>query len=151
MRAGSIGGCRQTRPGDHRQDRRNKRSEIHVHDHDSIAISRECGTDAAADAPCFPGDQRITIRGLSWDLYDRLSDAIDPRQHIYLAYDGKDLEIMTKGRCHEHYKELFGRFVSTLTAALMIRRATLGETSWKRPEIARGLEAEQTNWNSNAA
>jgi Uma2 family endonuclease len=94
-------------------------------------------------SPAFPGDQRITIRGLSWDLYDRLSDAIDPRQHIYLAYDGKDLEIMTKGRWHEHYKELFGRFVSRVTAALMIRRATLGETSWKRPEIARGLEADQ--------
>jgi Uma2 family endonuclease len=94
-------------------------------------------------SPAFPGDQRITIRGLSWDLYDRLSDAIDPRQHIYLAYDGKDLEIMTKGRWHEHYKELFGRFVPRVTAALMIRRATLGETSWKRPEIARGLEADQ--------
>ncbi len=88
-------------------------------------------------APAFAGDQRITIRGLSWDLYDRLSDAINARQHIYLAYDGKDLEIMTKGRWHEHYKELFGRFVSRVTAALMIRRVTLGETSWKRPEIAR--------------
>jgi Uma2 family endonuclease len=91
----------------------------------------------------FPGEQRIAIRGVSWDLYDRLSDAIDPRQHIYLAYDGKDLEIMTKGRWHEHYKELFGRFVSRVTAALTIRRATLGETSWKRPEVARGLEADQ--------
>ena len=77
------------------------------------------------------------------DLYDRLSDAIDARQHIYLAYDGKDLEIMTKGRWHERYKELFGRFVSRVTAALMIRRVTLGETSWKRPEIAQRLEADQ--------
>jgi Uma2 family endonuclease len=94
-------------------------------------------------APNFPGEQRITIRGLSWDLYDRLSDAIDPQQHIYLTFDGKDLEIMTKGRWHEPYKELLGRFVSRVTAALSIRRVTLGETSWKRPEIARGLEADQ--------
>jgi Uma2 family endonuclease len=94
-------------------------------------------------APDSSGEQRITVRGLSWDLYDRLSDAIGPRQNIYLAYDGKDLEIMTKGRWHEHYKELLGRFVSRVTAALMIRRATLGETTWKRPEIARGLEADQ--------
>jgi Uma2 family endonuclease len=91
----------------------------------------------------FPGEQRIAIRGVSWDLYDRLSDAINPRQHIYLAYDGEDLEIMTKGRWREHYKELFGRFVSRVTASLTIRRATLGETSWKRPELARGLEADQ--------
>jgi hypothetical protein len=49
------------------------------------------------------GDQRITIRGLEWDLYDRLSDAIGEGQHVRLAYDGKDLEIMTTGRLHEDF------------------------------------------------
>jgi hypothetical protein len=41
---------------------------------------------------------------------------------------------------------LFGRFVSRVTAALAIRRATLGETTWNRPEIARGLEADQCHY-----
>jgi hypothetical protein len=53
-----------------------------------------------------PGDQRITIHGISWELYDRLSTAIGEGQHIRLAYDGKDLEIMTMGRVHEDFKEL---------------------------------------------
>ena len=90
-----------------------------------------------------PADQRIVIRGLSWELYDRLSDAIGERQHVYLAYDGKDLELMTKGWDHEDYKELFSRFVTFVTSELRVRSRAAGETTWKRPEIERGLEADQ--------
>jgi Uma2 family endonuclease len=90
-----------------------------------------------------PADQRIVIRGMSWDLYDRLSDAVGERQHVYLTYDGKDLELMTKGRFHEAYKELISRFVMFVTSELRIRSRAAGETTWKRPEIERGLEADQ--------
>ncbi len=82
------------------------------------------------------------IRGLDWELYDRLSDAIGERQHVYLAYDGKDLEIMTKGREHEGFRDLFGWFVKVVTFEWRIPCRGLGETTWKRPEIARGLEAD---------
>jgi Uma2 family endonuclease len=88
------------------------------------------------------GEQRIVIRNVSWDLYELLSDAIGERQHVYLAYDGKDLEIMTKGRIHEGYRAFFSRLVNALTFELRIRCSDLGETTWKRPEIARGLESD---------
>jgi Uma2 family endonuclease len=91
----------------------------------------------------IPGEQRIVIRGLSWDLYDRLSDAISEGQHVHLAYDGKDLEIMTTGRIHEAFKDLFGRFVNAVTYELRIRNSGAGETTWKRSEIEQGLEADQ--------
>lgn len=98
-------------------------------------------------APGAPGavttEQRIVIRGLSWQLYDRLSEAVGERQHVYLAYDGKDLEIMTRGREHEDFKEFLGRFVNALTFELKIRCRGAGETTWKRLEIMRGLEADQ--------
>jgi Uma2 family endonuclease len=90
-----------------------------------------------------PGEARIVIRGVGWDLYDRLSDAISEGQHVYLAYDGEDLEIMTKGLLHEDYKDLLGRFILILTRVRGIRRRSLGETTWKRPGIGRGLEADQ--------
>jgi len=92
----------------------------------------------------IPGEQRIVIRGLSWDLYDRLSDAIGERQHVYLAFDGKDLEIMTKGHIHEDYKDLFGRFMNAVTYELGIPNSGAGETTWKRPEVERGLESDQS-------
>src|SRR5262249_3406994 len=88
------------------------------------------------------GERRIVIRNVSWDLYDRLSDEIGEGQHVHLTYDGKDLEIMTTGRIHEGYKEFFGRLVNALTFELRIRCRGVGETTWKRPEIARGLESD---------
>jgi len=89
------------------------------------------------------GEQRIVIRGVSWDLYDRLSDAVGEGQHVYVAFDGKDLELMTTGRMHEVYKELLAWFMRFVTSELRIRCRPLGQTTWKRPEIARGLEADQ--------
>src|SRR5438132_6157699 len=90
----------------------------------------------------IPGEQRIAIRNVSWDLYDLLSDAVDEGQHVYLAFDGRDLEIMTKGRIHEFYRALLVRLVNALTFELRIRCSDLGEATWKRPEIARGLESD---------
>ena len=43
------------------------------------------------------GDQKIVIRGVGWDVYDCLSEAIGEDQHVRLTYDGEDLEIMTVG------------------------------------------------------
>ena len=88
------------------------------------------------------GDQRIVIRGVRWHVYDCLSEAIREGQHVRLAYDGKDLEIMTAGYLHERYKELLGKLVAAVTLALDIDRGTCGETTWKRPEVERGLEAD---------
>jgi hypothetical protein len=31
-----------------------------------------------------PGEQRIAIRNVSWDLYDQLSIAVGEGQHVYL-------------------------------------------------------------------
>jgi hypothetical protein len=38
--------------------------------------------------PDIPAEQRIAIRDIAWDLYDRLSDAIGEGQNVHLAYDG---------------------------------------------------------------
>jgi Uma2 family endonuclease len=88
------------------------------------------------------GEQRIAIRDVRWEVYDLLSDAIGEKQHVFLAYDGKDLEIMTKGRIHESYRELVGKLVGAVTYELRIRCRSLGETTWKREAIQRGLEAD---------
>jgi len=90
-----------------------------------------------------PAEQRIAIRGVSWDLYDQLSEAIGEKQRVFLAFAGKDLEIMTKGLNHEDYRDLIGDFLKAVTTACGIRGRWLGETTWKRPEADRGVEADQ--------
>jgi Uma2 family endonuclease len=89
------------------------------------------------------GETRIAIRGVEWKVYDLLSDAVGEGQHVRMAYDGKDLEIMTTGRIHEYFKDLFGQFVLAVCNELRIPRSPAGETTWKRPELSRGLEADQ--------
>ncbi len=88
------------------------------------------------------GDQRIVIRGVDRDLYNRLDGAIDERQHIRLAYDGEDLELMTTGELHEFYKILLGKFVDIVTSVLGIDRVSAGEKTWKTEETDRGLQAD---------
>ena len=88
------------------------------------------------------GEQGITIRNVTWDLYDRLTHAIGESQHIYVAYDGTDLEIVTTGIQHDDLKEMLGWFVKILTSELQIRFRRAGQTTWKRPEIARVIESD---------
>ena len=73
---------------------------------------------ASPEAPAnVSGDQRIVIQGVGWHVYDCLSEAIGEGQHVRLAYDGEDLEIMTTGYPHERYKELLGKIVAAVTLA----------------------------------
>jgi Uma2 family endonuclease len=110
------------------------------------AITSRSRSQTAPSLPGGPGpgqgDQRIVIRGVGWHVYDCLSEAIGEGQHVRLAYDGEDLEIMTAGYPHENYKEFLGQIVTAVSAAAEIPRKKAGETTWKRPEIERGLQAD---------
>lgn len=93
-------------------------------------------------AGLIPGDQRIIIRGVGPDLYKRLDAAIGEGQHIRLAYDGEDLELMTTGHLHELFKELLGSVMRALMLGLGIEFGTGGQATWKSDEADRGLEAD---------
>jgi Uma2 family endonuclease len=88
------------------------------------------------------GDQCIVIQGIDRDLYNRLDEAIGEGQHIRLAYDGKDLELMTTSDLHEFYTDLFGKFVGAVTFELDIECVSTGEKTWKTEEMDRGLQAD---------
>jgi Uma2 family endonuclease len=94
-------------------------------------------------SPVKQDEQRIVIRGLNWNLYDQLSDAIGEDQHVRLAYDGRNLEIMRTSYLHEHFNELLGKIAATVSRVLSIPRKQAGETAWKRAELARGIQADE--------
>jgi Uma2 family endonuclease len=62
---------------------------------------------------------------------------------VRAAYDGKDMEIMVKGPLHEDFRSLLGRFVEEVAAESGLRFLGLGETTWKRRDVERGLESDQ--------
>src|SRR5580692_2036319 len=89
-----------------------------------------------------PEEERGVMRGVSWNLYDRLTDAIGERSSIRVAFDGKDLEIVVVGPVHEGVGRLLDLFISLVAEALDLDFHQLGATTWKREEAARGLESD---------
>jgi Uma2 family endonuclease len=88
-------------------------------------------------------DHRVVIRGVDWLFYEQLVDSIPEGANIQVDFDGKDLEIMSPGPMHDGLKTLLARFLELTADELEIPFTGLGQTTWKRPEIARGLEADE--------
>jgi Uma2 family endonuclease len=96
-----------------------------------------------AETTAILDDERGVIRDVSWEFYDRLSDAIGEQSHIRMAYDGKDLEIMTLGPKHEQSKGLLGSFIEAVAEGLEVEFRPVGSTTWKRAVKRRGVESDQ--------
>jgi Uma2 family endonuclease len=87
-------------------------------------------------------DCRCVIRGVSWSFYEELVDSIPEGANLHVDYDGKDLEIMSLSPIDDVVKKTMARFVELTADELEIPCTGLGQTTWKRPEVARGLEAD---------
>jgi Uma2 family endonuclease len=87
-------------------------------------------------------EQRITLRGISWETYQRLVEEVGDRS-VLKAYNRGVLELMTPGPLHEIYKTLLARLIETVTMELELPCRSLGSTHWDRPEVERGLEPDE--------
>jgi len=88
-------------------------------------------------------DERFVIRGVDWTFYEELVDSIPEDANIHVDYDGRDLEIMVLSPLHDGDKKLFGQLVEAIAQELEIPYKSAGQTTWKRPEVARGLESDE--------
>ncbi len=108
----------------------------------AIAKHPRASTAAPMETSTVLNEERGVIRDVSWEFYDRLTDAIAEGSHIRLAYDGKDLEIMTLGPKHEQSKELLGSFIEAVAEGLEVDFRPAGSTTWKRLVKRRGVESD---------
>jgi Uma2 family endonuclease len=85
-------------------------------------------------------EQRILLRNVSWDTYERLvSDQVDcsaPR----LTFDRGELEIMSPSPEHERYNDAVRVIIDVLADELSLEIESLGATTFKREDIERGFE-----------
>jgi Uma2 family endonuclease len=88
-------------------------------------------------------ETRIRFAGVGFDVYEALIRATPPRTAVRMANDGMDLEIMAKGPVHDNDGRLLDRFITAIASVLGVPLRGLGETTWIRPEMERGLEADQ--------
>src|SRR4051794_40829517 len=93
--------------------------------------------------PSTGAETRIRIAGMTFQAYETWVNSLPARSPVRMAFDGRSLEIMVKGPVHEDFRGLLGRFVEEVSGELEIPAVGLGETTWKRPEAGRGLEADQ--------
>jgi Uma2 family endonuclease len=89
------------------------------------------------------GETRILTAGVSWDFYTRFIEGLPARSRVRAAFDGEGMEIMVKGPLHEDFRSLIGRFVEEVATERGLDFLGLGETTWRRDEIERGLESDQ--------
>jgi Uma2 family endonuclease len=100
-------------------------------------------TRTAAAGPDANGETRILAAGVSWGFYERFIDGLPETSAVRAAFDGEDMEIMVKGPLHEDFRAILGRFVEEVAGESGVAFLGLGETTWKRADLGRGLEADQ--------
>jgi Uma2 family endonuclease len=90
----------------------------------------------------FPPDTRVVIHGVTWDDYENLIDQVGDARNWRIAFDGKDIEMMTLGPWHETERSLLEAFIAIVAGELKIERRPMGSTTWKRKNLARAIESD---------
>lgn len=89
-----------------------------------------------------PGEGKV-FHGVDWDFYERVVEVAWGRKWLRIAYDGRNLEIMSIRGVHEDVADFTWRLIEIITEELEIQSRSLGRTTWKRPAIKRGIEADE--------
>jgi Uma2 family endonuclease len=88
------------------------------------------------------GVQHIVLENASWALYEQLLRDIGDRP-IRINYDQGRLEMMSPLPEHERPKKLIGRLIEALTEEVGMEVASLGSTTFRRRDKAKGLEPDE--------
>ena len=97
-------------------------------------------TIAASVPPASP--QHLLLHGVSWEFYERLLKELDNRP-LQVTFDNGNLEIMAPLLPHEKWKKRIGRMIELLTLELDIEMEPLGQTTFKREDLAKGFEPDE--------
>lgn len=96
---------------------------------------------STASAP-LPTEQHLLLSDVAWEKYDRLLHELEGR-HLRFNFDQGQLEIMTVSPEHERIKKLLARLLEALTEELDVPVVSLGNTTFRREDAARGLEPDE--------
>jgi Uma2 family endonuclease len=95
------------------------------------------------------GEKRVVLRGLSWDAYLQILDALPQTRGARLTYDDGTLEITVPLEIHEFSRCLIERFVITLIELVGLRVKTMGSTTMNYPGRKKGAEPDNAYYIQN--
>jgi Uma2 family endonuclease len=95
------------------------------------------------------GEQRVVIRGVSWDAYLQILNALPQSRASRLTYDDGVLEITMPLEDHEFAGRLIERFILTLVECLGMRLKTMGSTTMTYPDLRKSAEPDNAYYIQN--
>jgi Uma2 family endonuclease len=93
--------------------------------------------------------ESVVIRGVRWETYERLLKDIDD-QHVRITYDQGSMEIMAPLPIHELYKKITARLLELYALEADIPICGLGNTTFRRKDLKKGLEPDECYYIANA-
>lgn len=96
----------------------------------------------------LPDCQRFVIRGVSWESYRELSEALSDR-HVRLTYDRGTLELMTISHLHGYLVNLLSQIVIVLARASGLRRKSCSDMTCDREDLHRAMEPDASFYLQN--
>jgi Uma2 family endonuclease len=95
------------------------------------------------------GEQRVVLRGLSWEAYLQILDALPQSRGSRLTYDDGVLEITVPLELHEFSGRLIERFVFALIELMGLKIKTMGSTTMNYPMLKKGAEPDNAYYIQN--
>ena len=97
------------------------------------------------------GEQRVALRGLSWEAYLQILNALPQSRGSRLTYDDGILEITVPSELHEFSGRLIECFIRTLVELMDLRMKTMGSTTMNYPNLKKGAEPDNAYYIQNQA
>ena len=94
------------------------------------------------DDPAPVGEQRVIVRGVPWEVYVALNDAVESRG-VRFAYLRGELEIMSPSLSHETLKSTFGRLIELYAVECGVALYAHGSTTFRKRAKQAGVEPDE--------
>jgi Uma2 family endonuclease len=86
----------------------------------------------------------IVLENASWELYELLVRERDAAgQHFKITYDQGRMSLVSPLPIHDLIKKFVGRMIEYLDAEQDIGISCYGSTTWRRKDLAKGLEPDE--------
>jgi Uma2 family endonuclease len=85
-------------------------------------------------------EQKVILKGVSWETYERLLAEHEGESGTRFAYDGGILEILVPSARHEKPNRILASLVEVLAEEMALDIECLGSTTLKRPDLLKGFE-----------
>jgi Uma2 family endonuclease len=105
----------------------------------------------AAPSRCRTAEPNgVQLSHVSWEGYESLLKEVGDRL-VYITYDQGRMEIMSPTVSHEVYKRIIGLLIETLAEELNVPILMSGSATFRRKDLAKGLEPDESYYIGNIA